>query len=135
MRVKGIWVVALMSTAISVVPCRADLRMVFRQTSSAGATTRVDYFKGNLWRTSWGASSVYTIVDSGRNRSITIDPAGHTYSVHAFTPTSPTTDSSTMITVQIAARDTGEQRQMFGHVIHHIVTTQRRHTESQGRSM
>ena len=40
-----------------------------------------------------------------------------------------------MITVQIAARDAGEQRQMFGHVIHHIVTTQRRHTESQGRSM
>ena len=134
MQEKGIWVVALMS-AVAVVPCRADLRIAFKETSSAGTATHVDYFKGNLWRTSWGASAVYTIVDSGGKRSITIDPAGHTYSVHAFSSNAPTTDSSRMIMVEIEARDTGEQRQMFGRVTRHIVTTQRRHTISQGRSM
>ena len=135
MREKGIWAVALMSAGIVLVPCRADLRMAFKETSSAGTATRVDYYKGNLWRTDFGAGAVYTIVDSGGKRSITIDPAGHTYSVHTFTPEAPATDSSRMIMVEIEARDTGEQRQMFGRVTHHIVTTQRRHTVSQGKSM
>jgi hypothetical protein len=31
--------------------------------------------------------------------------------------------------VQIETKDTGEQRPIFGHTAHHIVTTERRHTE------
>jgi hypothetical protein len=95
----------------------------------------VDYYGGNLWRTDWGAGATYTIVDSGDKRSVMIDPAGHTYSVHTFTPDAPKVDSSRTVTVEIEVRDTGEQRQMFGHVIHHILTIQRRHTVAQGRSM
>jgi hypothetical protein len=132
---QGAWVLALIGVGMISLPARADFRIAFKETYSAGTATRMDYYKGNLWRTDWGAGAIYTIADSGSKRSVTIDPASHTYSVHTFTPKVPAPNSPETIVVEIEARDAGEQRQMFGHVTHHIVTTQRRHTESQGRSM
>lgn len=135
MLAKGAFVLVLFGAVLFPAILRADLRIVFRNTYPATTVTHVDYYKGNLRRTHWGAGSSYTIVDSAKKQAISINPANHTYSVHTFTPKLPTPDTSRTIVVEIDSRDTGEQRLMFGHAVHHIVTTRRRHTESHGRRM
>jgi len=85
--------------------------------------------KENRWRSESEQSGDYRIVDSANKRTVTVDPAKREYSVNTFTRTEETTDPSQTIVIEVENRDTGEQRQMFGHPVHHFITTERRRTE------
>jgi hypothetical protein len=122
-------VVALIGVGILAVPLRADLQITLKETFVGGTTTRVEYYKGNRWRSDSDPNGGYWIVDSANKRTITVDPMKREYSVNTFTRAEPTTDPSQTIVIEIETRDTGEQRQMFGHPVHHILQTERRRTE------
>src|SRR5258708_32495642 len=111
------------------VPLRADLRIKVKETFASGTATRAEYYKENRWRSESQQSGDYRIVDSANKRIITVDPAKREYSVNTFTRTEQTTDPSQTIVIEVETRDTGEQRQMFGHPVHHILQTERRRTE------
>jgi hypothetical protein len=130
MPAKRAAVVLFFSTGFFPGVSRADLRIAFRETYPTATATRVEYYRGNLWRTDSRAGGSYTIVDSAKRQSTTIDPASHTYSVQSLPPKASAPVFGRTMVVEIESRDTGEQRQMFGHVVHHIVTAQRRHTGS-----
>lgn len=122
-------VLALLGVGIFCLPLRADLQIRVKETFSGGTVTRVEYYKGTRWRIDFGSGGSYRIVDSANKSAITVDPAKREYSVHTSTRTEPIIDPSQTIAIEIEGRDTGEQRQMFGHTVHHIITTERRHTE------
>jgi hypothetical protein len=122
-------VLALIGGAILSVPLRAELRIKMKQTLAGRTTTSVEYCKGNRWRSDSEPSGSYWIVDSANKGTITVDPVNREYSVNAFTPAEPITNPSQTIVIEIETRDTGEQQQKFGHLLHHVITTERRHTE------
>ena len=120
---------ALIVGASLVGPLRADFRFRVKETFASGTATRAEYYKENRWRSESEQSGDYRIVDSANKRTITVDPAKREYSVNTFTRTEQTTDPSQTIVIEVETRDTGEQRQMFGHPVHHFITTERRRTE------
>jgi hypothetical protein len=122
-------VLALIVGAGLAVPLRADLRIKVKETFASGIATRAEYYKGNRWRRESEQSGGYWIVDSTNKRTITVDPAKREYSINTFTRTEQTTDPYQTIVIEVETRDTGEQRQMFGHPVHHFITTERRRTE------
>ena len=125
-------VLALIGGGILAVPLRADLKITMKQTFAGRTTNSVEYYKGNRWRSDLEPGG-YRIVDSVNRRTITVDRVKREYSVITFTHAGPTSDPSQTIVIEIEARDTGEQQQMFGHPAHHIITTERRHTEYPGK--
>jgi hypothetical protein len=120
-------VLALIVGGVFVVPVRADLQISVRETFARGTATRVEYYKGNRWR----SDSVYgyRIVDSLNKRIITVDPVEREYSVNSFTRIKQIADPSQTIVIDVETRDTGERRQMFGHPARHFITIERRRTE------
>ena len=126
-------VLALIGGGILSVPLRADLKITMKQTFAGRTTTSVEYYKGNRWRSDSEPGGGYRIVDSVNRRTITVDRVKREYSVNTFTHAGPTSDPSQTIVIEIETRDTGEQQQMFGHPAHHIITTERRHTEYPGK--
>ncbi len=113
------------------VPLRADLRIAVQETSASRRTTRVEFFKGTLWRYDWDTVGGYWIVDSVSKRTIAVDLAKREYSIQTDTPHGQpiATDPSTTIVIESETRDTGEQRPMFGHRVRHFITTERRRRE------
>ena len=126
-------VLALIGGGILSVPLRADLKITIKQTFAGRTTTSVEYYKGNRWRSDSEPGGGYLIVDSVNRRTITVDRVKREYSVNTFTHAGPTSDPSQTIVIEIETRDTGEQQQMFEHPAHHIITTERRHTEYPGK--
>ena len=126
-------VLALIGGGILSVPLKADLKITMKQTFAGRTTTSVEYYKGNRWRSDSEPGGGYRIVDSVNRRTITVDRVKREYSVNTFTHAGPTSDPSQTIVIEIETRDTGEQQQMFGHPAHHIITTERRHTEYPGK--
>ena len=120
---------ALIAGAGLAVPLRADLRIKVKETFARATATRVEYYKENLWRSESEQSGCYRIVGYANKHAITVDPAKREYSVNTFTRTEETTDPYQTILIEVETRDTGEQRQMFGHPVHHYITTDRRRTE------
>jgi hypothetical protein len=121
---------AFIAGGIVIVPLRADLRITVRETFPGGpTTTRVEYYKGNRSRIDWGPGGAYQILDLANKRSISVDPAKREYSLHTSTHTERNEDPSQTIVIEVESRDTGEQRQMFGHPVRHVITTERRRTE------
>src|SRR3989442_1727955 len=123
-------VLALIVGAGLAVPLRADLRITVKETFASGAATRTEYYKENRWRSESEQIGGYRIVDSANKRIITVDPAKREYYVNTFTRTEQTTDPYQTIVIEVETRGTGEQRQMFGHPVHHFITTERRRTEN-----
>jgi hypothetical protein len=126
-------VLALIGGGILSVPLRADLKITMKETFAGRTTSSVEYYKGNRWRSDSEPGGGYWIIDSANKRTITVDPVKREYSVNTFTRTGPTSDPSQTIVIEIETRDTGEQQQMFGHPVQHVITTERRHTEYPGK--
>src|SRR6266567_173674 len=124
----GASVLALTVGAILAAPLRGDLRIKSKETFGSSAAMRTDYYKGNRWRSDSEQSGGYRIVDSANKRTITVDPKKREYWVNTFTRPEQIIDPSEMIVIEVETRDTGEQRQMFGHPVHHFITSERRHT-------
>jgi len=119
-------------------PLRADLRIKVKETFNTDTatvahhykeSTVVHYYKENRWRSDADQSGYYRVIDSANKRITTVDLTKREYSINSFTNTNQIKDPSQTIVIEIESRDTGEHRQMFGHPVHHIVTTERRHTE------
>lgn len=110
-------------------PVRADFKIQIQLTEGSHIIAQTGYYKPQLWRADLPGRS-YVIVDSGNRRSIMVEPAAREYSVQNFggAPQQPADPDQTVV-AEVETRDTGEQRQMFGHIAHHIFTTLRRHTE------
>jgi hypothetical protein len=83
------------------VPLRADLRIAVQETSASRRTTRVEFFKGTLWRYDWDTVGGYWIVDSVSKRTIAVDLAKREYSIQTDTPHGQpiATDPSTTIVI------------------------------------
>ena len=131
-------VLALALGASLGVPLRADLRIKVKETFNTDTatmghyykeSTMVHYYKENRWRSDSEESGDYRVIDSANKRIIIVDLTKREYSINSLTNTNQIKDPSQTIVIEIEGRDTGEHRQMFGHPIHHIVTTERRHTE------
>jgi hypothetical protein len=121
----------LMAGASLAAPLRADLRIQVKETYAGGSANRVEYYKGNCARSESDQGGGYVIVDRINKRTIMVDPAKREYSI--FTHTERTIDPSSTIVVDVETRDTGERRQMFGHTVLHLITTERQHTEYPGK--
>jgi hypothetical protein len=126
-------VLALIGGGILSVSLRADLKIKMKQTFAGQTTISVEYYKGNRWRSDSEPGGGYWIADSVSRRTITVDRVKREFSVNTFAHAGPTSDPSQTIVIEIETRDTGEQKQMFGHPAHHIITTERRHAEYPGK--
>jgi hypothetical protein len=115
------------------VPLRADLRIKVTETVAAHTATMTHYYKENCWRSDSEQMGYYRVIDSANKRIITVDLTKREYSIVSFTNTNQIKDPSQTIVIEIETRDTGEHRQMFGHLAHHFVTTERRHMEYPGK--
>lgn len=116
-----------------VAPLRADLSIHIRETYGATSTSRVEHYKQRLWRTDWTAGG-YQIGDPVNRRSITVDTALRQYMVVDTPAPAPQVGNPVeTIVVEIETLDTGEQRPAFGHTAHHIISTERRHSEHPGQ--
>jgi hypothetical protein len=120
--------IALIACA-GLMPLRADLRIRLKETSIGGSAVVTEYYKGTRWRRDFAAAGGWMVVDSASKQSIAVDPAKQEYTLNTFVRPKPAIDGSQTIVVDIETRDTGEQRQVFGHIARHLVTTERRHTE------
>jgi hypothetical protein len=121
---------ALLEGGILLMPLRADLQITVKETFPGGpTTTTVEYHKGNRLRRDSKPGGAYVFADFANKQSITVDPLKREYSVHISNRPEPAEDPNETIVIDIESRDTGEQRQMFGHPARHIVTTERRRTE------
>jgi hypothetical protein len=121
--------IALMAGGSLAAPLYADLRITVKETSASGTATMAEYYKGSHWRRDSEHGGGYLVVDSANKRSITVDPLKQEYSVNTLTRPERATDASQTIVIKIETHDMGEQRQMFGHPVRHLITTERRHTE------
>ncbi len=130
MRVRAL---APIVVAILAVPIYADLRIVTKENFAGTETTRVEYFKGKKWRVESNQFLGYQIVDSDSKVSISVDPIKREYSVHTFSHPKQTEDTSQTIAIDIETRDTGEQRQMFGHTARRFITSEHRRSEYQDK--
>src|SRR5438105_2801405 len=124
MALRNASLLALVAGASIAVSLQADLRISVRVTSAGGAATRVEYYKGNYERSEFEQGAGYLIVDSLSRRTIAVDPANREYAVNSVGRAQPAIDPSRTILIEIESRDTGEQRQMFGHPARHLITTE-----------
>ena len=75
----------------------------------------------------------YLVIDSANSRSFQVDTQRREYVVQTpGRPLEPSHSGNTFI-VEIETRDTGEQRQAFGHTARHFVTTEHRRMEHSGQ--
>ena len=128
------YTLALLISGSLAAPLQADLKIRVRETFGRGDTTSLVYYcKEHFWRTESPGDREYMIVDWVNKRSISVDSAKRQYVLHSPPRQPEATDSTEMIVIEIETRDTGEQRQMFGHATRRFMTTERRHTEYRDR--
>jgi len=119
---------ALLLATAFVVPLQADLKIKIRETYGPSASYRTEYYKPNFWRSEREPGDDL-IVDSTNRRSFLIDTTRREYTVQTHGRAPLPANPARTFRVDIETRDTGEQRQAFGHTARHFMTTEHRYME------
>jgi hypothetical protein len=115
-------------------PLQADLTIKTRETFGSDSRTRTEYYKGSLRRMDFEQNDTYSIGDTSTKRYKIVDPTKHEYyDSSPYRLAAMSSDQSQTLVIEIETRDTGEQRQMFGHTARYFITTEHRHTEYAGK--
>lgn len=118
--------------SVTAPPLQADLKIRIQETFGPTTTSRTEYYKDRLWRRDQDPVS-YLVIDSANRRSFQVDTERREYVVQTPSrPLAPAHSDATFV-VEIDARDTGEQRRVFGHTARHFITTEHRRMEGSGR--
>ena len=123
---------ALRMASVTAAPLRADLKIRIQETYGTVTSSRTEFYKDRLWRRELDPTS-YLVIDSANRRSFQVDTEHHEYVVQTpGRPLEPSHSGDTFV-VEIETRDTGDQRQVFGHTARHFKTTEHRRMEHPGQ--
>jgi hypothetical protein len=128
----------VMSTFTSPGPSVNGVKIVTRQVTAGFTDTRTEYLAADRMRNEWHSQTrdrvgppMATIVLRGdRERIFVLDMQAHEYTAYendsrGIKPR-PTVESGGTLQIWIENIDTGERKEIFGHIARHIVTKERR---------
>lgn len=109
-------------------PVRADLRIVSTRTNGGRTVRETDYYKGDFMRAD--APHISYIADPSHHVTI-LFPNKREYWVQSTDRRNAgfTIDTSRTVVIETETRDTGEQKQVWGHTAHHYITIRRSRME------
>ena len=128
----GVAFALLMAFALAA-PLRADLKIRIQETFGPSTSSRTEYYKDRLWRRELDPAT-YLVMGASNRRNFQVETQRREYVVQTpGRPLAPVHSSDTFV-VELDARDTGEQRQVFGHNARHFISTEHRRMEHSGQS-
>ena len=121
-------------------PSVEGVKIVTRQVTGSFTDTRTEYLAADRLRNEWQAQvrdgstpPMATIILRGeRDRVFMLDLTAHEYVTYETNPRSttaalkPMMDSGGTLQIWIENTDTGERKEIFGHVARHIITREKR---------
>lgn len=130
------------TTLTSPNPSVNGIKIVTRQITGGFTDTRTEYLAPDRLRNEWqsqlrdgsGPPMATIIVRGERDRVFMLDLAAHEYVTYETDPRStaagmkprPVTDSGGTLQIWIENVDTGERKELFGHMARHIITREKR---------
>src|SRR5690242_14464916 len=126
------------TTLVSPNPSVNGIKIVTRQVTGGFTDTRTEYLAADRLRNEWqsqmrdgsGPPMATIILRGERERVFMLDLAGHEYITyetdsHGARPRT-TVDSGGTLQIWIENIDTGERKEIFGHIARHIITHEQR---------
>jgi hypothetical protein len=130
-----------LTTFTSPGPSVNGLKIVTRQVTGGFTDTRTEYLAGDRLRNEWhsqmrdrsGPPMATIILRGERDRIFVLDLQAHEYTSYetgyrgnmSFKP-KPTVNSGGTLQIWIETTDTGERKDIFGHIARHIITREKR---------
>jgi len=124
------------------VPSVDGVKIVTRQITSGFIDTRTEYLAADRLRNEWqsqmregnGPPMATIILRGERDRVFMLDLAAHEYITYETDPRGstvgikprPMVDSGGVLQISIENIDTGERKEIFGHIARHIITREKR---------
>jgi hypothetical protein len=135
-------VLLYLSTLTSPNPSINGIKIVTRQVTAGFTDTRTEYLAPDRLRNEWqsqirdgsGPPMATIILRGDRDRVFMLDLNAHEYVTYETDPRAttagirprPVVDSGGTLQIWIESTDTGERKELFGHVARHIITREKR---------